>query len=64
MISFVSRRHSTYLDVGEDIYVPEIASGWRHLAAGAVAGAVSRTCTAPLGTASFFIYLFIRLNLI
>lgn len=41
-------RHSTYLDVSEDINVPEIASGWRHLAAGAVAGAVSRTCTAPL----------------
>lgn len=37
-------RHSSYLDVSEDINVPEIATGWRHLAAGAVAGAVSRTC--------------------
>lgn len=32
-------RHSTYLDVGEDVNVPEIATGWRHLAAGAMAGA-------------------------
>ncbi|KDR20496.1 Calcium-binding mitochondrial carrier protein SCaMC-2, partial [Zootermopsis nevadensis] len=49
-------RHSTYLDIGEDLNVPddftpsEIASGqwWRHLLAGGIAGAVSRTCTAPL----------------
>lgn len=31
-------RHSSYLDVGEDINKPEIATGWRHLAAGAMAG--------------------------
>lgn len=31
-------RHSSYLDVGEDVNVPEIATGWRHLAAGAMAG--------------------------
>ncbi|KAJ9598293.1 hypothetical protein L9F63_011033 [Diploptera punctata] len=45
-----------YLDIGEDLNVPddftpsEIASGqwWRHLMAGGIAGAVSRTCTAPL----------------
>ncbi|XP_069705504.1 mitochondrial adenyl nucleotide antiporter SLC25A24-B [Periplaneta americana] len=49
-------RHSTYLDIGEDLNVPddftpsEIASGqwWRHLLAGGIAGGVSRTCTAPL----------------
>ncbi|XP_039963402.1 calcium-binding mitochondrial carrier protein SCaMC-3 isoform X2 [Bactrocera neohumeralis] len=49
-------RHSTYLDIGEDLNVPddftqsEMQTGmwWRHLAAGGIAGAVSRTCTAPL----------------
>nr|XP_018917803.1 PREDICTED: calcium-binding mitochondrial carrier protein SCaMC-1-B [Bemisia tabaci] len=49
-------RHSTYLDIGEDLNVPddftqnEMKTGmwWRHLVAGGFAGAVSRTCTAPL----------------
>lgn len=48
-------RHSTYLDIGEDFTVPddftesEIKSGlwWRHLVAGAIAGGISRTFTAP-----------------
>lgn len=50
------RHSSAYLDIGEDLNVPddftatEMTSGmwWRHLVAGGVAGAVSRTCTAPL----------------
>ncbi|XP_042365341.1 calcium-binding mitochondrial carrier protein SCaMC-2-B isoform X2 [Plectropomus leopardus] len=49
-------KHSTIFDVGESLMVPdefteeEKKTGmlWRHLVAGGGAGAVSRTCTAPL----------------
>lgn len=55
-------RHSTFLDLGENALVPEdfteteMQSGmwWRHLVAGGVAGAVSRTCTAPLDRIKVF----------
>lgn len=48
--------HLQYLDIGEDLNVPddftqtELDTGrwWRHLLAGAIAGGVSRTTTAPL----------------
>lgn len=54
---------SKYLDIGEDLNVPddftqsEMQSGmwWRHLAAGGIAGAVSRTCTAPLDRLKVFL---------
>ncbi|ESO06712.1 hypothetical protein HELRODRAFT_64745 [Helobdella robusta] len=50
-----SWRHSLSMDTGEPAAVPddyteaELQSGawWRHLVAGGIAGAVSRTCTAP-----------------
>lgn len=52
-----------YLDIGEDLNVPddftqkEMMTGmwWRHLVAGGVAGAVSRTCTAPLDRAKVYL---------
>ncbi|CAP39734.2 Protein CBR-BUS-18 [Caenorhabditis briggsae] len=48
-------RHNLIIDIGEDSQIPEDFSQqemqdgiwWRHLVAGGLAGAVSRSCTAP-----------------
>ncbi|GBM92002.1 Calcium-binding mitochondrial carrier protein SCaMC-1, partial [Araneus ventricosus] len=58
-----SWRHATFLDIGENPLVPEdftrkeMQTGiwWRLLVAGAVAGGVSRTCTAPLDRIKVFL---------
>ena len=60
---FVYKQLLEYLDIGEDLNIPddftqkEMQTGmwWRHLAAGGVAGAVSRTCTAPLDRLKVFL---------
>jgi solute carrier family 25 phosphate transporter 23/24/25/41 len=57
------------LDVGESVTVPddftlqEMLSGmwWRHLLAGGVAGAVSRTSTAPLDRLKVFLQVTIQI---
>lgn len=45
------------MNVPDDFTPTELQSGmwWRHLAAGGVAGAVSRTCTAPLDRIKVFL---------
>ncbi|XP_017842410.1 calcium-binding mitochondrial carrier protein SCaMC-3 isoform X1 [Drosophila busckii] len=56
-------QEQAYLDIGEDMNVPddftqkEMQTGlwWRHLVAGGIAGAVSRTCTAPLDRVKVFL---------
>lgn len=60
---FLSLVNVQYLDIGEDTAVPddftpqEMQTGmwWRHLVAGGVAGAVSRTSTAPLDRIKVFL---------
>lgn len=52
-----------FLDLGENVLVPEdftenemhTGMWWRHLVAGGLAGAVSRTCTAPLDRIKVFL---------
>ena len=42
--------HSSRIDIGESMTVPDDIKGskWQTIVAGAVAGAVSRTCTSPM----------------
>lgn len=54
------------MNVPDDFTATELQSGmwWRHLAAGGVAGAVSRTCTAPLDRIKVFLQVIILIKYI
>ncbi|KRZ73507.1 Calpain clp-1 [Trichinella papuae] len=56
-------RHNLRFDIGEDSLIPEdfseyefrLGAWWQHLVAGATAGTVSRSCTAPLDRLKVFL---------
>ncbi|KAL1237269.1 putative calcium-binding mitochondrial carrier F17E5.2 [Trichinella spiralis] len=56
-------RHNLRFDIGEDSLIPEdfseyefrLGAWWQHLVAGAAAGTVSRSCTAPLDRLKVFL---------
>ncbi|KAJ8246227.1 hypothetical protein GJAV_G00265240 [Gymnothorax javanicus] len=59
-------KHSFMLDIGENLIVPDdfteeekkSGAAWRHLMAGAMAGSVSRTGTAPLDRVKVFLQVY------